>query len=218
VVLGRGDRMLCASTAAGPAFEGARISMGMRAAAGAISEVRNLGGRPFCHVLGNESPRGICGSGLVDAIAVGLDLEVISPGGRLSGGKGPWLLAPPVFLSQNDVRELQLAKGAIAAALRILLSQWGARAQELTRVYLAGAFGNYVNRSSARRIGLLEFPEDKVHPAGNTALLGAKLALFRTEDKDMEFATLRSRITHVPLASDPGFHEVFVECMSFPRS
>ena len=216
VVLGMSERMLCASTAAGPAFEGARIAMGMRAATGAISEVRISGGRPRCRVLGNEPPRGICGSGLVDAVSVGLELGAISPSGRFTGGVTEWLLAPPVSLSQNDIRELQLAKGAIAAAIRILLSQWRAGAEEVRKVYLAGAFGNYINRTSARRIGLLDFPEEKVQPAGNTALLGAKLALFRKDEEDPDFASLRRRITHIPLASDPKFQDVFVECMSFP--
>jgi len=216
VVLGMGERMLCASTAAGPAFEGARITRGMRAATGAISEVRISGRRPRCRVLGNEPPRGICGSGLVDAVAVGLELGAISPSGRLTGGVTEWLLEPPVSLSQNDIRELQLAKGAIAAAIRVLLSQWRAEAQEVSKVYLAGAFGNYINRTSARRIGLIDFPEEKVQPAGNTALLGAKLALFRKDKEDPDFTSLRRRITHISLASDPQFQDVFVECMSFP--
>ena len=125
IVVGNRERMLCASTAAGPAFEGARISMGMRAATGAISEVRVRDGGLECHVLGNVAPRGICGSGLVDAVAAGLELGWISPKGRLANGDS-LALAGPVSLNQWDVRELQLAKGAIAAGLRILLEQWGA--------------------------------------------------------------------------------------------
>ena len=177
IVVGNRQRLLCASTAAGPAFEGARISMGMRAATGAISEVHAQDGKLHCHVLGNGAPRGVCGSGLVDAAAAGLDLGWISPKGRLANGES-LTLAPPVALTQWDVRELQLAKGAIAAGLRILLEQWGAQAIELAQVYVAGAFGNYINYASARRIGLLDFPAEKIQPAGNTALLGAKLALF----------------------------------------
>ncbi len=177
IVVGNRERMLCASTAAGPAFEGARISMGMRAATGAISEVHVRDGQLECRVLGNAAPRGICGSGLVDAVAAGLELGWISAKGRLANGDS-LVLAGPVSLNQWDIRELQLAKGAIAAGLRILLEQWGATADDLTQVFLAGAFGNYINHTSARRIGLLDFAADKVRPAGNTALLGAKLALF----------------------------------------
>ncbi len=216
VVLGLRDRLLCASTAAGPAFEGARIYMGMRAATGAISEVRVSGGEVRCHVLGSAIPRGICGSGLVDAVAAGLDLRVILSNGRLAGEVDQWVLSPPVLLTQNDIRELQLAKGAIAAAFRTLLSQWGAEAEDVTKIYLAGAFGNYVNRTSARKIGLIEFPEEKVRPSGNTALLGAKLSLFIRDEEDNDFASLRQQVKHVSLASDPRFQDVFVECMSFP--
>jgi uncharacterized 2Fe-2S/4Fe-4S cluster protein (DUF4445 family) len=217
IVIGNRLRLLCASTAAGPAFEGARISMGMRAATGAISAVAAEEGRFRCHVLGNVAPRGICGSGLVDAVAAALELGLIQPGGRLSSNNGTLMLCPPVALSQNDIRELQLAKGAIAAGIRILLKRWGAKARDLTRLYLAGAFGNYISRSSARRIGLLDFPLEKVKPAGNTALLGAKLALFNTSEEDYAYAPLRRHIEHVSLNADPHFQEIFVEEMGFPE-
>jgi uncharacterized 2Fe-2S/4Fe-4S cluster protein (DUF4445 family) len=217
IVIGNRRRLLCASTAAGPAFEGARISMGMRAATGAISAVAAEEGRFRCHVLGNVAPRGICGSGLVDAVAAGLDLGLIQACGRLTSANGTLMLCPPVALSQNDIRELQLAKGAIAAGIRILLKRWGAEARDLTRLYLAGAFGNYISRASARRIGLLDFPLEKVKPAGNTALLGAKLALFNTSEEDFACTPLRRRIEHVSLNADPNFQDIFVEEMGFPE-
>jgi uncharacterized 2Fe-2S/4Fe-4S cluster protein (DUF4445 family) len=216
VVFGNAERFVCASTAAGPAFEGARIAMGMRAATGAISEVRRSAEGIFCRVLGGGAPRGICGSGLVDAAAVGLECGTIEPNGRLANGTQEWMLSSPISLHQNDIRELQLAKGAIAAAVRLLLRRLGAVPADVSRLFLAGAFGNYVDRGSARRIGLIEFPEDRVHPAGNTALLGAKLALFGAEGEDTSYACLRSRIEHVPLSSDPNFQEMFVDCMPFP--
>lgn len=216
IVIGNRERLLFASTAAGPAFEGARISMGMRAATGAISAVKVDGGRLQCHVLGNVAPRGICGSGLVDAVAAGLDLGLIHSSGRLRGLNGEWKLAPPVSLTQSDIRELQLAKGAIAAGIRILLQHWGAEARDLTRLYLAGAFGNYINRASARRIGLISFPPDRVQPAGNTALLGSKLALFNAYDDAYNYASVRGRTEHVSLHADPQFQEIFVEEMNFP--
>jgi uncharacterized 2Fe-2S/4Fe-4S cluster protein (DUF4445 family) len=216
IVIGNRERLLCASTAAGPAFEGARISMGMRAATGAISAVAAEEGALRCHVLGNVPPRGICGSGLVDAVAAGLDLGLIQPSGRLSSGNGTLMLSPPVTLSQNDIRELQLAKGAIAAGIRILLGRWNAEPGDLTRLYLAGAFGNYINRSSARRIGLLRFPIEKITPAGNTALLGAKLALFNQTEEQFAYAPLRAKIEHISLNTDPHFQDVFVEEMPFP--
>jgi len=217
IVVGNRDKVLCASTAAGPAFEGARISMGMRAATGAISEVHVEEGRLRCHVLGNVPPRGICGSGLVDAVASGLDLGLVLPAGRL-GANSEWMLEPPVSLTQWDIRELQLAKGAIAAGVRILAQHWGARMEDIARVYLAGAFGNYIRRSSARRIGLIDFPPEKIHPAGNTALLGAKLALFSLDEQDGSYSELRKQIRHVSLHEDPHFHEIYVEQMQFPAS
>ena len=216
IVVGNRERMLCASTAAGPAFEGARISMGMRAATGAISEVRARDGQFECHVLGNAAPRGICGSGLVDAVAVGLELGRISPMGRLANGD-PLTLKAPVTLNQWDVRELQLAKGAIAAGLRILLEQWGVAKDELAQVFLAGAFGNYINYTSARRIGLLDFPADKVRPSGNTALLGAKLALFSLPEHDGAYLQTLAKVKHVSLNEDARFQEIFVEEMVFPE-
>ena len=218
IVIGNRQRLLCASTAAGPAFEGARISMGMRAATGAISEVKVQDHAVHCRVLGNVLPQGLCGSGLVDAVAAGLDLGLIQPSGRFIEGAGPWELAAPVVLTQSDIRELQLAKGAIAAGIRMLLDRFGSSAGDLKKLYLAGAFGNYINRVSAQRIGLINFPSEKVEAAGNTALLGAKLALFRPEGEDGSFGRLRGRTEHVPLNADQGFQDTFVEEMAFPQS
>ena len=214
IVIGNSACLLCASTAAGPAFEGARISMGMRAATGAISQVTVENQRLVCHVLGNVAPQGLCGSGLVDAVAAGLDLEVIQPSGRFANGRKEWALDPPVVLTQSDIRELQLAKGAIAAGFRILLDRLGASLDDLKSLYLAGAFGNYISRSSARRIGLIDLPIDQVSPAGNTALLGAKLALFSEEGS---YASLLGKIEHVPLKADANFQEVFVDRLGFPQ-
>jgi uncharacterized 2Fe-2S/4Fe-4S cluster protein (DUF4445 family) len=211
IVFGNRNRIVCASAAAGPAFEAGRIKMGMQAATGAIAEVNVVEGQLECRVLGNVPPRGICGSGLVDAIAAGLDLGLLNPAGRLASSNGVFTLCPPVALTQADVRELQFAKAAVAAGIRIVLDRLGASPAEVARLYLAGAFGNYVNRTSARRIGLIDFPEEKVQPAGNTALLGAKLALFGTP-----FAHLRSRVEHICLAAHPQFQDIYVSEMGFP--
>jgi len=216
IVVGNRQRMLCASTAAGPAFEGARISMGMRAVTGAISEVHIEDGRLVCRVLGHATPRGLCGSGLVDAVAAGLDLGLISPSGRMMGSS-EMVLMDSVRLTQGDVRETQLAKGAIAAGLRILVERWGATSKEVTRVYLAGAFGNYINRTSARRIGMINYPREKVQPSGNTALLGAKIALAQLPLTTGLYQDCLQKLEHVALNADPQFHEVFMDEMQFPR-
>ncbi len=215
IVIANRRQMLCASTAAGPAFEGAGIFMGMRASTGAVSAVRTNNGQLLCHVLGNVPPRGICGSGLVDAVSCALELGWVLPGGRLAGGVQSLMLCDPVRLSQTDVRELQLAKGAIAAGIRLLLREFTLEDSEIERVHLAGAFGNYVDTASARRIGLLPFTTDQIHPAGNTALLGAKMALFVDPSA---FDALARRIAHVSLSGLPDFQDVYVEQMLFPAN
>ncbi|MDE2126789.1 MAG: DUF4445 domain-containing protein [Armatimonadetes bacterium] len=215
ILVGNRDRILCTSTAAGPAFEGARIAMGMRAASGAIWKVGVDGGVMTCEVLGDGEPRGLCGSGLVDAAAAGLDIGVINPSGRLDGGRDI-ALAGPVSLTQADIRQLQMAKGAIAAGLRILLRMFGAETAQIEHVFLAGAFGNYVDRASARRIGLLNFPLDVIEPVGNTALLGAKVALCSGSDSDASYPDICRLAEHVPLHAAVDFQETFVDQMGFP--
>jgi uncharacterized 2Fe-2S/4Fe-4S cluster protein (DUF4445 family) len=190
--------------------------MGMRASTGAISQVTVEGAHLQCHVLGNTEARGICGSGLVDAVAAGLDLGLIGPSGRFVKGNGAWELCAGVSLTQKDVRELQLAKAAIASGLLVLRERW--EGANPARLYLAGAFGNYVNRSSAQRIGLIDYPPDQVQPAGNTALLGAKMALFSLDGEDGSYVDLRSRVEHVSLSADPQFQDIFVQQLTFPES
>lgn len=212
VVVGNRERMLCTSTAAGPAFEGARIWMGMRAATGAISAVQVEDNFITCRVIGGGEPRGLCGSGLVDAVAAGLELEWIHPSGRMANRK-EMPLAGPVILSATDVRELQLAKGAIAAGLRMLTARLGASLEDLEQLHLAGAFGNYIGRASAQRIGLLRVPLSRVVPAGNTALLGAKRALF---EDPAPWDALAKSVEHVSLNEDSNFQEIYAEEMGFP--
>jgi uncharacterized 2Fe-2S/4Fe-4S cluster protein (DUF4445 family) len=211
IVVGNRDGLECASTAAGPAFEAACISVGMRAATGAIAEVSTCGDGFDCQVIGGGAARGICGSGLVDAASAALDLGVLVPNGRLAGGARELKLCDTVALSQRDLRELQLAKAAIAAGLRILCARRGARVQDLDRVYLAGAFGNYVRIASAARIGLLEMDPERVEPAGNTALRGAKMSLLDSS------ATSGIVVEHVELAADGAFQDTFVDCLNFPE-
>jgi uncharacterized 2Fe-2S/4Fe-4S cluster protein (DUF4445 family) len=210
IVLGNRERLLCASTAAGPAFEAASIRMGMRAAGGAISHVFLRERALECHVIGDAEPRGICGSGLVDAVAAGLELGAIMPSGQLAEGAKEFSVSGPVTLAQNDIRELQLAKAAIASGLRLLLRRWGATHEDIEAVHLAGAFGNYVRMESAVRIGLLEMAPCKIVAAGNTALRGAKMMLLSARIPS------RAAIQHVPLASEPEFQDTFIDCLKFP--
>lgn len=127
------------------------------------------------------------------------------------------MLTPRVMLRQSDIRELQLTKGAIAAGLRILLERLGASIAGVKKLCLAGAFGNYISRPSTRRIGFINFTVEQVSPAGNTALLGTKLALFCLDDEDRPYTPLRKKIERVPLNAETKFEEEFVDGLAFPQ-
>ena len=207
VVVGSAQGILCASTAAGPAFEGGRIGMGMRAGAGAIDTVHVRNGGFDCHVIGGGAARGICGSGLVDAAACGIELGLIGANGRLTNADKRILLAGGVALTQSDIRELQLAKGAMAAGLRMLA------AGGIEKLYLAGAFGNYIRQTSARVIGLL--PDDlPVEPVGNSSLRGARTLLLTPSIRQARLGKIAALSRHVELAADPDFQYRYAEMMA----
>jgi uncharacterized 2Fe-2S/4Fe-4S cluster protein (DUF4445 family) len=148
---------------------------------------------------------------LVDAVAAGLDLNWIEASGRMT--VSPTLpLAGSVALFPSDVRELQLAKDAIAAGLLILTRRIGATLDDLQALHLAGAFGNYISRASAKRIGLLRLPMNRIVPAGNTALHGAKRALF--EDASA-WDAVAQRVEHISLNEDPDFQDIYATEMRF---
>ncbi len=211
IIMGNRERMICASTAAGPAFEASSIRMGMRAASGAIARVFHDEGHLECHVIGGGPARGICGSGLVDAVAAGLDSGAILPGGGLANGAHEFPVCGPVILTQSDIRELQLAKSAVASGMRLLLQCWGATHNDIEVAHLAGAFGNYIRFESALRIGLLEMAPCKIRPAGNAALRGAKMILLSPS------LLPSSPVEHIPLAFEPQFQQLFIDCLAFPK-
>ncbi len=212
IAIGNREGIVCASTAAGPAFEAGSIHMGMRAATGAISRVALRGGQMHSTVIGDVEARGICGSGLVDAVAAGLESGAILSSGRIADGTKTFPVQNPVVLYQSDIRELQLAKSAIASGFRLLLKQLGADFSDIESIYLAGAFGNYVQIDSAIGVGLLEMPRESIHAAGNTALRGAKILLLSNGEPFLP------EVEHISLASDPGFQDEFVSCMTFPTA
>jgi uncharacterized 2Fe-2S/4Fe-4S cluster protein (DUF4445 family) len=212
IAIGNLDGIVCASTAAGPAFEAGSIRMGMRASTGAISRVSLSNGEMRATVIGDVEARGICGSGLVDAVAAGLTSGAILPSGRVADGTKLFPVKAPVVLYQADIRELQLAKAAIAAGFRLLLKRVGASAGRIRNIYLAGAFGNYVQAESAIRIGLIEAPLERIHASGNTALRGAKILLLSYDEPALP------TIEHVSLAADPGFQDEFANCIAFPET
>jgi uncharacterized 2Fe-2S/4Fe-4S cluster protein (DUF4445 family) len=211
IVIGNRDGIVCASTAAGPAFEAGSIRMGMRAVTGAIAHVAPEAGSLRATVIGDTLPRGICGSGLVDAVAAGLATGAILSSGRIAGGGKIFPVAEPVVLYQSDIRELQLAKAAIAAGFRLLLKRLNATANDLHAIHLAGAFGNYVQIESALGIGMIEAPHRAIHAAGNTALRGAKLLLLADREPQLP------PIEHFSLATDAAFQDQYADCMVFPE-
>jgi uncharacterized 2Fe-2S/4Fe-4S cluster protein (DUF4445 family) len=187
----------------------------MRAAAGAIGQVTREDGSYRCHVLGGGAPRGLCGSGLVSAVACALDAGDILPSGRLKPGLKELSLAPQVALAQSDIRELQLAKAAIAAGLRILLEMRGKTLADVSRLYLAGAFGNYLDLDAARRIGLLQVDADRIEPVGNTALRGTKLYLLQPSRREFFLNAVPAMTRHLSLNEHPAFQDLYVDSMAF---
>lgn len=209
-------RLWTTSAAAGPAFEGAHIASGMRAVDGAIDRVYYDGGVLSSHVMGEGRAQGICGSGLIDAVAALLQAGVVDYSGRMHIPGGRVVLRDEVALTQGDIREVQLAKGAIATAIALLLREAGLRPDELESLYLAGAFGQYIRKEMALRIGLLPgVAPEKIHFIGNAACAGAELALMnRAEWKQIE--RLSQQVEYVEVAAQSSFQDLFAENMFFP--
>lgn len=207
IVVGNRDRLLCASTAAGPAFEGARISQGMQAVTGAISSIHPEESGWHCRVVGNTDARGICGSGLIDAVMILRRQGLIGEFGEILSGEDRIELTPGVKLTQRDIQEFQLAKAAVAAGIEILLAAAGIPAGAVEDVYIAGGFGNYINPEHVTGIGMLDFPVERIRKLGNTALMGSKMFLFES-CKDPE--KILSKCRHVNLEGDPRFQDIFI--------
>jgi len=242
IVLGTKDKLYAASCAAGPALEGARISCGSRAVEGAIEAVVVNNGDIVLDVIGNHPPHSICGSGLIDAVAVMLDLCIVDKSGRFAEpdtlkGKLPSAIVSriieqdkqlsfylfraanvserPVFLTQKDIREVQLAKAAIQAGTKILQRRLGIEDADIQQILLAGAFGNYIRPQSALRIGLLpNVPLERIRFVGNAASSGAQMILLNSALR-AEAKRLARKIEYIEIAHEPDFQTVFAESMSF---
>jgi len=211
ITLARGGALTTCSCASGPAFEGAQISRGMRAVAGAVDKVWLEGGRLRFRVIGGGAPAGICGAGLLDLVAALLATGTIDRGGRLrAGAEGVGL-----FLTQADIRELQLAKAAVRVGIEALLRETGTVVEEIERVYLAGSFGTNLDPEKAVAIGL--FPPlspDRFVAVGNAAGQGALSALTSPE-KRAEAVCLARKVRHLDLTSRPGYQEHFLGALGF---
>ncbi len=243
IALGSREGITVCSTAAGPAFEGAHIQFGMHATSGAINRVY-IEDDVRIGTIDGGAPRGICGSGLLDAVAEMLKAGLIDSSGRMlspeeAEGFSPALrerlliyegdrcfvlsraeenaLGRDIFISQRDVRELQLAKGAMRAGIEILLKEMGIEARQLEGVFLAGAFGNYIRRESALTVGLLPpLPLDKIFMVGNAAGRGAMMAL--ALPSALRRAEEIARNCHyIELTASPEFTNYFMDGMLFPE-
>ena len=216
LVLGNKHRRIACSTAAGPAFEGAKISCGMCAVAGAVDHVWLEESEVRFHVIGDVPGVGICGSGLLDLVAVLLECGIIDDSGRMKN-KSYHLEGTDVVLTQKDVREVQLAKAAIQAGIELLADRMEIELTQIRQVYLAGAFGSYMNPASACRIGMIPpCLEKRIVSIGNAAGEGAKrCALMLAEFERSK--TLARQTQYLELASAPEFQNVFVDALDFPE-
>ena len=210
IVIGNKHQIVCASTAAGPAFEGANISMGMRAVTGAISSINLIDGKLETIVIGNTTAKGLCGSALIDAVAILRKLDLIGMFGEINSGEQQIQLHEKVSLSQRDINEFQLAKAAISAGLSILAKNISIDIADLESIYIAGGFGSYINIGNVVATGMIELPEEKIHKMGNTALIGAKLFLFSELEK---IEDILSKTRHINLEGDANFQDIYVDKM-----
>jgi len=241
VIMGNKNKLMACSAPAGPALEGAQIKHGMRGAVGAIEKVR-IKDDVVCETIGGAPAIGICGSGLIDAAAALLKAGVLLPSGRFrakddaslpkaladrlsgTGGKSEFTLVradlsgngEDVTLTQDDIRQLQLAKGAIYSGVLMLQKIMGVSNDELAELQLAGGFGNYIDTESAVTIHLLPaLGPGKITYVGNAALMGAEIALL-SETERARASTLANEIEHVSLAARLDFQDIFIEAMCFP--
>ena len=203
------------SCPSGPALEGGHISCGMRAAEGAVERAQARDGRLELKTIGDAAPVGVCGSGVVDAIAAFRALELVDRGGRIAGGRREIVLAPGVAFTQADVRAVQLAKAAIRAGIDLLLETSGIEAQAIERVLIAGAFGEYLGIEAAVAIGLLPpLPLERIEQVGNAAGSGVAMALASLESR-ARAVELASRAHYLELGTLPQFQKTFVRRIGF---
>jgi len=240
IVLGSRKRIVCCSSPAGPAWEGASIAWGMRAAYGAIERVDLQGDDLAYRTIGNGAPAGICGSGLMDLAALCRRTGIIDESGRMLADDkaidvpgplkarigaretGAFLRIAParddswVELTQRDVREIQLAKAAIASGIQTVLHEYGVQPDEINRISIAGAFGNHIRGQDAVDIGLLpRVPADRIHFIGNAAAAGAE-AILRSREARAKAERLAKIVDYVEVAGRPEFQDLFVDCLLFP--
>ena len=241
MVLGSKERLLCCSSPAGPAWEGASISWGMRATRGAIERAEIDGENLIVQTVGNEPPAGICGSGLIDLVCECLRAGLILPSGRIADPDAvdtsvPLLLrqriiasdngeraivivnledAQPIVLTQRDIREVQLAKGAMRAGIELMMQELSISSSQISRMFIAGAFGNHIRGKDVIDLGLIpEKAPEKIAFIGNAALSGAE-AVLRSSDRRIKAEKIAASMEYIEVADRPDFQERFVAALHF---
>ncbi len=233
IVLSSGGRLLCCSCAAGPALEGTNISCGMRAAEGAVEDVRILPDHTELEVIGGSRAAGLCGSGILAAVRELLDKGYVKPSGVfikkseegpgaderlfLQGAKRAFRLGEQLIITQDDVRQVQLAKGAILSGFMALLRRAGIDMDDLDKVLIAGQFGAHLPADSLIGIGIL--PSEvggKLTYVGNSSKTGAYMALL-SEKERIAMESLADRMEYMELAETPDYESLFAGCMIFPK-
>jgi len=238
LVLGNKEKMVSCSCAAGPALEGGHLGFGMRASTGAIESVfiDKDSFDTFYKTINNSKPRGFCGSGIIDIVAEMLKVGIVDHSGRIIENGSDRIrknktnnhkefvvewkektdIDTDIVITASDIREIQLAKGAIMTGINILLEKMKISADKIENLYLAGAFGNYIDIKNAIRIGLIpNIPLERIKPVGNAAGEGAKISLMSNE-KRIEENILIKKIDYIELASENNFNEEFVKSLKFP--
>lgn len=223
IVLSSKERVCAVSCAAGPAFEGVRLSCGMPASKGAIEGVDIEGGNIRLKVIGGEGPKGICGSGIIDLLAQLLRMGIIDKTGRLKRNDKiiptkeglVFPLTEYIYISQGDIRQLQLAKAALRAGIEILKKYMKIKDKDIDEVLIAGAFGNFLRRESLTKIGIIpKVLLEKVHFIGNAAIEGARLALLSKKIR-REAENISKRVEYLELMGRVDFQEEFLNAMGF---
>lgn len=217
LVIQANGRLICVATAAGPAFEGANITCGMGSLEGAICGVTLEDDDFQLEIIGDGEPKGICGSGLVDLMALCLERGLVDETGRLVEGQSIAVAkeSDAISLYQNDIRELQLAKAAIAAGIEVLLQECGCTVGELDGLLLAGGFGHHLNVDNAIRIGLLpDGLKEKTKVIGNSSLAGSIKYLLE-KGSGSGLAAIKDKCDYIELSTNLKFFDYFIDHMNF---
>jgi len=214
IVLKTEKMFITTSTAAGPAFEGMNISSGMLALPGAVFKAEKKN-KLVLHTISNITPRGICGTGLIDLIALFLEDGQISPSGAIADKSPKISVTDQITITQKDIREIQLAVGAIKSGVRMILKKIRIPKEQLDGVLIAGAFGNYLNIDHAMKLGLLpDIDPEKITFIGNSALAGARVLLLSKEARRKTEAIIK-KIQYISLAMDAQFQDFFIDALEF---